>query len=707
MRLHLFMLAVLLALPVTTTRAADDAQAKQRDALHAMLRSHAGIEIRLERKSGLPEFVRRGAAPLAHAKSATDEARVVAALEFLSRNKSLYRLRDPENELLLKDSKTDARGFHHYAFQQHVRGVPVRDAELRAHFDESGALYALTATTLPSLNEADVTPRVDEAAAVAATHALIRRADVETATQLELRDISGNYRLVYAMDSLVNGINRWQTVVDARSGEVLAHFLDHRDGNISASGTDLLGSTRKFNAWQESGAYWLVDVKTPVYTGREAPLSRLGEYGDTYALDLRNSEGETQEFIQSGSANGGWDAAGVSAFANGQAAYRYFRDVHHRRGVDDRNAHLLFAVHYGANYDNAFWNGDRMVFGDGGRRYTNLAGCLDIVGHEMTHGVIEHSADLRYANQSGALNESIADVFGTLIENRNWLMAEDCTKVSPGHMRNMENPHDSRAWQPAHMSEYVNRPNTEAGDWGGVHINSGIPNRAAYLLAEGLSNERIGTSIGRYKLGLLYYRALTVYLAPASEFIDLRRGLLLAANDVFPGDAGVRNAVIDAFDAVGIIEGQDSTDDIIEAPSGTLEASTTRLDFGDVPVGEARSLSLMLLNHSDADVVVEHVELADGRFTHNFAGARLAPGSSLEGTITFTGEDFTGTHAGTIVFHVSDGATLSVDLLATVTTRASGSEDTNPASDGGGAIGLFVFLLLPLVRYRRRERRAR
>ncbi len=208
----------------------------------------------------------------------------------------------------------------------------------------------------------------------------------------------------------------------------------------------------------------------------------------------------------------------------------------------------------GNEMDNAFWNGEFMVYGNGDEGFKPLAGDTDVGGHEMSHGVIGSTAKLVYRNQSGAVNEHFADVFGVLIDADNFTLAEDIVQPAAypsGAMRDMEDPHNGgrelgdRGWQPDHMRELY----TGTGDNGGVHINSGIPNRAFFLIA---------TELGRNRAGAIYYRALTTYLTASSEFIDLRRGVLNATSDL-EGDAAAQT-VAQAFDAVGITAGSTEPD---------------------------------------------------------------------------------------------------------------------------------------------------
>jgi Zn-dependent metalloprotease len=182
-----------------------------------------------------------------------------------------------------------------------------------------------------------------------------------------------------------------------------------------------------------------------------------------------------------------------------------------------------------------------MVYGDGdGVNYRAFSAALDVVAHELTHGVTDYEANLIYQDQSGALNESFSDVFGVIIEdqngNGNWLMGEDCF-IRGTAFRSLSNP--SAYGDPENMSEYY----YTTSDNGGVHTNSGIPNKAAYNVYNNLGGDFT-------KLGAIYYRALTVYLSQSSNFAAARDALEQSALDLY-GETG-KAAVSSAFNDVGI-----------------------------------------------------------------------------------------------------------------------------------------------------------
>ncbi len=153
--------------------------------------------------------------------------------------------------------------------------------------------------------------------------------------------------------------------------------------------------------------------------------------------------------------------------------------------------------------DNAFWSGTFIAYGDGAEAFDPLAEGLDVAAHEMSHGVIQHTVNLEYRNQSGALNESMADVFGVMVDRGDWRLGEDVVRsrqfFASGALRDMADPHNGvsqgrNGWQPAHMDEFRDLP--LSADNGGVHLNSGIPNRACFLIAEAIgARGRSGSTI--------------------------------------------------------------------------------------------------------------------------------------------------------------------------------------------------------------------
>jgi Zn-dependent metalloprotease len=259
------------------------------------------------------------------------------------------------------------------------------------------------------------------------------------------------------------------------------------------------------------------------------------------------------------------DVAVNEAYENADRTHDFYRDVLHRDSIDGDGMELISSVHFGKNFDNAFWNGLQMVYGDCSGRILavgSLTRDLSVVAHEITHGVVQHTAGLQYSKQSGALNESWADVFGSIVkqhtagetaEQADWLIGEGIlgTALRGTALRSMKEPGTAfdRDRQPAHMRDYVDLPDDDdpAHDHGGVHINSGIPNKAFYLAA---------TRLGGHsweKAGPIWYDALTTQLGPNSDFVYAARATIISAAKLYGEGNEEEKAVRSAWEEVGIL----------------------------------------------------------------------------------------------------------------------------------------------------------
>ncbi|MCL4158875.1 UNVERIFIED_CONTAM: hypothetical protein GTU68_019114, partial [Idotea baltica] len=239
-----------------------------------------------------------------------------------------------------------------------------------------------------------------------------------------------------------------------------------------------------------------------------------------------------------------WNPTAVSAHHNASICYDFYRTKFNRNSLNGKGGNIISVINItdedGRGMDNAYWNGEFMGYGNGASGFKPLAGALDVAGHEMTHGVIENTARLEYRNQSGALNESFADIFGALIDRDDWTLGEA--------LRSLENPNqggqNDPGYQPKNMSQYAYLRDTPSEDNGGVHINSGIPNHAFYLFAT-------GTSMNKDKAEAVYYHALNNYMTRTSQFVDLRLAVIQSAKDLY-GEGQEAAAAAAAFDQVGI-----------------------------------------------------------------------------------------------------------------------------------------------------------
>jgi len=256
------------------------------------------------------------------------------------------------------------------------------------------------------------------------------------------------------------------------------------------------------------------------------------------------------------------DLAADEAYDGLGATFDFYWECYQRNSIDDAGLPLEGTVHFGQNYDNAFWNGERMVFGDGdGKLFNRFTISLDVIGHELTHGVTQDEAQLAYYGQSGALNESVSDVFGSLVKQHklnqtadqaDWLIGAGllAAGVKGVALRSMKAPGTAyddpvlgKDPQPAHMRDYLHTYQ----DNGGVHVNSGIPNHAFFLAA---------TNIGGYawdKAGRIWYDTLRdSSLKPNSGFRTFARLTVINAGRLFGQGSPEQQAVHDAWVEVGV-----------------------------------------------------------------------------------------------------------------------------------------------------------
>ncbi len=251
------------------------------------------------------------------------------------------------------------------------------------------------------------------------------------------------------------------------------------------------------------------------------------------------------------------DIAADEAYDYLGATWRLYHDVYERDSIDGASMPLTGGVHYGKDYDNAFWNGEQMVFGDGdGEVMNRFTIAVDIIGHELTHGVIDHEAGLVYQGQPGALNESICDVFGVLVKQHSlrqtaqqadWLIGAGLfmPSVKAKALRSMAEPGTAyddpvigKDPQPAHMKDFV----TTSQDNGGVHINSGIPNRAFYLAAMAIGGQAWETA------GRVWYDAVCdKRLRQDADFEAFATLSTDVASRRFGAGSAVHKAVADAW----------------------------------------------------------------------------------------------------------------------------------------------------------------
>ena len=331
------------------------------------------------------------------------------------------------------------------------------------------------------------------------------------------------------------------------------------------------------------------------------------------------------------------------------ATWELWQQAYGRNSLDGKGLPLVATVHYGRQYDNAFWDGTQMVFGDGdGVIFQPFTRSLDVIGHELAHGVTQYTSGLNYQDQSGALNESVSDVFGVLVKQRSlgqtadqadWLIGAEL--LAPGvegdALRSMaapgtayDDPRLGKDPQPAHLRDYVDTTD----DNGGVHINSGIPNKAFHVLATTLGGHAWEVA------GQVWFDTVTGDISADCDFATFAALTVAAATARHGADSEVVTAVRTAWDAVGVVPagseapaegepraegGTGSTSDTPDAPAASTAVVVRRT--GGI-AGRTLERTVTLDELPTADTRAWQSLLTDDRLAaiaHEAAAARQIP----------------------------------------------------------------------------------
>lgn len=504
---------------------------------------------------------------------------------FLRTYCNLLRLDNPDQELTLTHHEVDHLQRCHLRFSQQYQNLPVWPAEVMVHLNPKGHVDVIEGSSIPTprklVTNPVITPQTartqartivpNSATATVSTPELIIYAPVDTATHL-----------AWKLEVTVSDTARWLVVIDAINGTTLAAYNQVMDANVVGSGTDVFGTTRPLNVFERTGTFFMIDTSKLSYDPTSAPPSLDNTRGAIFILDARNQTNfDPLFYVTSTSATSGWLPDAVSASFSISQTYDYYRERHNRNSLDDQGGNILGIVRYGSNLANAAWNGQLILLGDA----LPFAGTLDVVAHELTHGVTQYSANLIYLNQSGALNEAFSDIFGESTEARtvggpDWILGSRLDTP----VRNLANPNaptgetcPNRIGHPANMSEFL----VTTQDNGGVHCNSTIASHAYYLLAQGMSD-----AIGIRDAERIFYRALTTHLVSNSQFIDARLACIQSATELFGASSPQTAATAAAFTQVGINDAPQSPEPptlpTVNGPDATL---FLRRDQGGLVLG--------------------------------------------------------------------------------------------------------------------------
>ncbi len=526
--------------------------------------------------------------------------------DYLEAIKSAIGIKNPHQEVELIKEVTDEDQTRHIKLNQTYQGIPIYGKEIWMHATRNGDVGLVNGNWTPTPEIQNVTPRLDESEA----YALLKEKENftnkvylpsflrgETKKSLVIYIVNDETpRLAYHISDYPDGVHRWDYFVDANTGEVfkiientcqifhpalknihcassqnktyevnptytidltdnLPHLeMDPLNTHVVMSGQDLLGVTRQVNSLQSGTNRIMMDINRAMFKATSVLPNKPD--GVLWTIDAFNGSPENDDFEYDHvtTTTTTWsNPTAVSSQHNMALSYNYFKNNHSRNAVNGQGGNIISLINVaesdGKTMGNAFWNGAAMFYGNGDEGFFPLARGLDVAGHEMSHGVVQSTANLEYEGESGALNESFADIFGAMIDRDDWLIGEDVVKraVFPsGALRSLQDPHNGAqkddygaGFQPKLYSERYRGTQ----DNGGVHINSGIPNYAFFLFAS-------NPNVGKDRAEKIFYRALNLYLTKSSQFIDARFATVKAAQDLF-GET-IAKIMSDTWTSVGV-----------------------------------------------------------------------------------------------------------------------------------------------------------
>ncbi|NFD78716.1 M4 family metallopeptidase [Clostridium botulinum] len=488
----------------------------------------------------------------------------------------------------LKNTKTvkDEKGKTNYHMIYEVEGIPVYYGRIVFTTEKDSSMDSINGridTVFENGNWKNKIKLSKDNAIAKAKNDIKDEKATSKKTDLYLYNFEGKPYVVYLVD-LITDNGSWTVFVNAEDGSIVNKF-NNTPTLIDTKGQKLPNAKKiKDEAKKASNANNVIDVQGQSVKGvGRTSLDGLvnidvtygnGKYylkdsnKNIYLYDLKNQVNEydlynylsrpnykqilmskselisnyNNNFIANNQVNS------VDAYVNTNKTYDYYKNKLNRDSIDNKGMNINGFVHVGRNYGNAFWYGpyDGMFFGDGdGVYFSSLAKSLDVVGHELSHGVTNKESNLKYENESGALNESFSDIMGVAVEGKNFVLGEDCW-VAGGVMRDMENP--SKGGQPAHMKDYKYK--TMDDDNGGVHTNSGIINHAAYLVADGI--EKTGAKNSKDIMGKIFYTANCYKWDETTNFAKCRNDVVQVTKELYGENSNYVKIVEKAFDQVGI-----------------------------------------------------------------------------------------------------------------------------------------------------------
>ncbi|OIQ24729.1 MAG: hypothetical protein BM555_06990 [Crocinitomix sp. MedPE-SWsnd] len=557
--------------------------------------------------------------------------------DFQTWTKSAMKL-DAGMGFTLLSTEKDRLGQKHYRYQQTWNGKLIEHAKwiVHVHNDKVISMNGLIFSSIQSSNAATLSESIALNQATDFIAADLYKWEIEIEEEHVKRE-SGNpdatyfpsgellyvssggsyapssYRLAYKFNIYAHTpVSRHDIYVDASNGEII--YVNEVFHSIDVPGTaeTAYSGSQTIIADSFGGSYRLRETTR-------------GNGVNTYDMNEGTNYGNAVDFVDDdniwNNANADLDEYATDAHWGAEMTYDYYWLEHQRNSIDDNGFALNSYVHYDVEYANAFWDGQRMTYGDGNGGTWDPLTALDIAGHEVTHGLTTFTAGLVYQAESGALNESFSDIFGTSIENFarplnwNWDIGEDIG--SP--LRSMSNPN---SFGDPDTYFGTNWASLTGGDNGGVHTNSGVQNFWYYLLVEGgtgtndNSDAYTVNGLGFEEASDIAFRNLTVYLTDNSNYAEARFYAIQAAVDLFGGCTPQVEATTNAWYAVGV--GPEYVSTVIadmDAPLTLGCSAPFTVDFSNLSSNGTTFEWDFGDGNTSTDISPSHTYLADGLYT--------------------------------------------------------------------------------------------
>ena len=492
-----------------------------------------------------------------------DGSQADAAVASAKKNDAKTKFGDKQ-QLIVTDALADSTGATHVRMRRTYDKLRVVGGDLVVHRSDTGT-FTGSSQTLDREIELDTEPSVTAATAMKRAKA---SADTSPEPRLVVDATGSTPKLAWIVTTggqQKDGTpSRLDTYVDARTGTVLR--TEQRIHTVDGDGDSLYGGTVPLQLTQAGSSFQMKDpTRGNTYT------TDMGNKTDSLLCQIFGSGCATGTLFTSPDthfgtgSNSNRESAGVDAQYGTDKTWDYFKNTYGRNGIFGNGQGSFNRVHYGRNYVNAFWDGTKMTYGDGNGTTFGPLVSLDVAGHEMTHGVTENTSNLTYSGESGGLNESTSDIFGSMVEffaaNANdpgdYLIGEEFDLAAHRGFRRMDNPSSD--------GNSLNCYTAGAGN-ADVHYSSGIGNHFFYLLAEGSGSKTFGgvqhtsttcngstvTGIGRTDAASIWYRALTVYMTSGTNYAGARTATMNAAGDLHGAGSAQQNAVAAAWSAVSV-----------------------------------------------------------------------------------------------------------------------------------------------------------